>query len=79
MNEIPRESPNDKIENLMKSCPMLFAEMEHLAYLDSLVFNFSSARFNHVRDLSTIISFLITIFMLIVYGFKFNSSTYNDF
>jgi len=41
--------------------------MDHFAYLKSLIFNFSSARFNLLRDMSTILGFLINILMIFTY------------
>jgi len=41
MQEAPRESPNEKVEFLVESAEGIFDEMNHMAYLDSLPFNFS--------------------------------------
>ena len=41
MTEIPRESPNEKLEGLTEEAEGVFDEMEHMAYLKSLPFNFS--------------------------------------
>lgn len=68
MRDIPRESPSEKVEGLMVNSNELYDEMEHLAYLKTLVFNFSSDRLNLVRDLSTIIGFLINISMVATYA-----------
>ena len=68
MRDIPRESPSEKVEGLMVNSNELYDEMEHLAYLKTLVFNFSSDRLNLLRDLSTIIGFLINISMVATYA-----------
>ena len=67
MREIPRETLSEKVEGLIDYSSELYDEMEHFAYLKSLIFNFSSARLNFLRDLSTIIGFLINITMIATY------------
>ena len=67
MQDVPRDTHNEKVEGLMDKSNDLYDEMEHLAYLQSLVFNFSSFRFNLLRDLSTIIGFLINLTMIATY------------
>jgi hypothetical protein len=67
MQEAPRESPNEKVEFLVESAEGIFDEMNHMAYLDSLPFNFSQGRLNFLRDVSTLVSFLINILMIVTY------------
>ena len=71
MLEIPRETLSEKIEGLMEYSKELYDEMSHFAYLKSLFFNFSAARLNLLRDLSTIIGFLINITMVATYSTEF--------
>lgn len=41
MTEVPRDSPNEKTEGLVDEAEAIFDEMDHMAYLNSLPFNFS--------------------------------------
>ena len=45
--------------------------MIHFAYLKSLPFNFSAARLDLLRDLSTIIGFIINFTMIATYTTAF--------
>lgn len=67
MRDIPRETINEKVEGLIEYSSELYDEMDHFAYLKSLPFNFSSARLNFLRDLSTILGFLINLIMIASY------------
>lgn len=67
MTEIPRESPNEKIEGLTAEAEGVFDEIEHMAYLKSRPFNFSQNRLNFLRDFSTLISFAINFMMILTY------------
>jgi hypothetical protein len=44
--------------------------MDHLSYLKSLPFNFSSSRLDSLRELSTITAFIINIIMIATYTTK---------
>lgn len=50
----------------------VFDELEHLADIETWIFNFSSKRLNFLRDLSTIIAFTINIFMIATYQLSFD-------
>lgn len=41
MTDIPRDSPNEKIEGLVEEAEACFDEIEHMNYLRKLPFNFS--------------------------------------
>jgi len=64
LQEVNRESPNEKIMGLLQAAPVLFDEMEHLAYLGSKPFKFTMKRYNALRDLSNIISLVINIIIV---------------
>ena len=74
---MPRETPNEKIEGLMSNAVDIFDEMRHLSYLNTLPIYFSSSRLNFLRDLSTLIGFLINIVMLATYSTTFDEN--NEF
>jgi hypothetical protein len=44
MDTVKRDSPNDKLNGLIKAAPVLFIEMEHMSHLKTLKFNFTSYR-----------------------------------
>jgi hypothetical protein len=67
MTEVSRESPNEKIAGLTEEAEGVFDEMDHMAYLNSLPFNFSQNRLNTLRDLSTFLSFIINLMILFTY------------
>ena len=71
MQKIPRDNANEKIEALMQQADELYDEMIHFAYLKSLPFNFSAARLDLLRDLSTIIGFIINLTMIATYTTAF--------
>ncbi len=74
MQEVPRESTNEKIEGLMDEIPQIFVEIDHLANLSSSVYLslFSSSRLNFLRDTSTILSFIINFQLIWVYYVDFS-------
>jgi hypothetical protein len=44
MEEVKRDSPNDKISGLIDVSPILFTEMHHMSYLKTLPFQFTATR-----------------------------------
>lgn len=73
MEEIPRSTPGEKIEGLVEASEYLFNEMEHLAFLKSQVFYFSSMRLDFLRVFSYFLSLVINIIVLISYRLVFDS------
>jgi hypothetical protein len=72
MAEVPRESPNDKVEGLVDRAEGVFDELEHLEYLQNLPVKFSQERLNFLHDLSIFLSFAINILMLATYHIAIN-------
>lgn len=75
MQEVPRETPNEKVEGLMHAATDLYDEMNHLSYLHGLIFNFSTARYNILSAASTIIAFIINLTMLYSYSMELAKNT----
>ena len=70
MQSVNRDTPTEKIAGLVNSAPKLFAEMEHLEYLHSLSFGFTTKRLNLIRDLSTLLAFAVNFFMIYSGGIR---------
>lgn len=64
MSTVKRDSPNDKINGLIDVSSIFFTEMEHMSWLSTLPIQFTSKRFDILKDFSTFISALINIVMI---------------
>ena len=64
MENVNRSSLNEKIMGLVNASPKLFDEMEHLVFLHSKMFTFSTKRYNLLRDFSTLLSLIINIILI---------------
>lgn len=77
-NTVNRETPNDKIKDLANASNDFFDEMHHLAYLQKQVIVISSKRLNMLRDLSTILAFIINFWILYSYSINLNKGELNS-
>ena len=76
-NYVNRETPNDKIKDMMNARDDFFDEMVHLAYLQKQVLVISSNRLNMLRDLSTCLAFCINFFILYSYSIVIDVENFN--
>lgn len=78
MAEVPRESPNEKVEGLVDRAEGVFNELEHLEYLQKLPIKFSQERLNFLHDVSISLSFMINFLILISYHLVINPKHSNS-
>ena len=74
MRNINRESPNIKINSLVKITPELIDEVEHLSFLEKLlpIKLFTSRSLYYLRDVSTLLAFGINFILIISERLEFN-------
>ena len=73
MTNVKRGSPNDKLNGLVNAAPGMFTEMDHLSYLKTLRFNFTSQRLETIQDIGMCLAFLINGTMVYAYNRKLNN------
>lgn len=76
---VNRDTQNDKTKCLVKESNTFFDEITHLSFLKKQIFNISATKLNFIRDLSTILAFLINFFIIYAYsiGAKYSNNTFN--
>ena len=72
MNEVKRDSQNEKVLGLLSSTEYLFDEMDHLSKLSRRFFRVSSERCTFFRDIATVIALLINLIILFTYYREFD-------
>lgn len=77
MNNVKRNSPNDKLGGLINAAKPMFTEMLHSSWLKSLPFEFTSKRLNRLSDLSTLQAFLINIVLIFALYRSIDENEYN--
>jgi hypothetical protein len=76
-NNVNRETPNDKVNDLVNASDDFFDEMKHLAYLQTQIIVVSSKRLNILRDLSTVLAFCINFFIIYSYSISLDPQNFN--
>ena len=74
MKTVSRDSPNEKILDLIEAEPRFYKEMLHLAYLDTLKIKVTSKRLNFLRDFSTILAILMLVLQILSLSSVFDVS-----
>ena len=74
MDEVNRESQNEKLISLINARRDLFDEMEHLSRLNGWKIKITSKRFNYLRDISTLCALIINLIILFTYFREFDDS-----
>jgi hypothetical protein len=64
MLKVNRDSPGEKITDLMRNAPALIEEMEHNEKLARSLIKITPKTFTYLRDFSTLISIFINILLL---------------
>ncbi len=62
MENVKRDTPNDKLNGLLNKMELFFTEMRHNGYLKTLPFYFSDYKLNLLRNISLIVAFVISGF-----------------
>lgn len=75
MGNVNRETPSDKIEDLIEVSIEIFDEIEHNAYLNKLPFSFHPSRFTLLKDINTILALAINLVIIVTYDWKIKKHT----
>lgn len=67
IDNVKRETPNEKITDFMNQAPRLFDRMDHMSNLRSKCLAVSQNSFKFVRDLCLFIVFVINLFVFVFY------------
>lgn len=64
MDNVPRDSPSDKISGLIDATSLMFKEMDHIGYLKKLVIRFTPDRMDKLKTFSLFLAYIINILMI---------------
>jgi len=68
VDNVPRDSPSDKISGLIDASNLMFKEMDHIAYLKTLIIRFTPDRMDKLKTFSLLLAYIINILMIAAYN-----------
>lgn len=75
MEEVPRESANEKIAAFLRTLDKLFDEMKHFGYLNRQLFKISEKKFDLLRNTALVVALIIHIIFYATYEWTFVNSS----
>ncbi len=70
IDNVPRDSPSDKISGLIDATNLIFNEMDHISYLKKLIIRFTPDRMDKLKNFSLMLAYTINILMIIAYDIQ---------